>query len=121
MALGLALTGCGAPASSGVASAAGAFYDALSQDNGRLACRLLAPDTLHEVVQTAKAPCRTAILEEDIPDQGRVLEVQHFGNQAQVRARGDTAFLAEFPRGWKVIAVGCAPRPPLPYDCVVKS
>jgi hypothetical protein len=121
VALVLALTGCGAPPASGAARVAGMFYRALSDGHSRLACRQLAPETLHDVVQTAGAPCRTALLREDIPEQGRVLEVERFGNQAQVRGSGDTAFLSEFPDGWKVIAIGCSPRHPLPYDCVVKS
>jgi len=121
MALCLAVAGCGAPATSGVANTARGFYGALLHDNGRRACRLLAPETRHELVQTAKVPCSTAILREDIPDPGRLLAVEHFGEQAQVRGRGDTTFLAQFPDGWKVIAAGCTPRRPLPYDCEVKS
>jgi hypothetical protein len=121
VALVLALAGCGAPPTSGAARVAGMFYRALSDDHGRLACRQLSPETLHDVVQTAGAPCRTAILRENVPEQGRVLDVERFGNEAQVRGSGDTAFLSEFPEGWKIIAVGCSPRPPLPYDCEVKS
>ena len=31
--------------------------------------------------------------------------LQRFGNQAQVRLVGDTAFVAEFGSGWKIVAV----------------
>jgi len=117
----LALAGCGAPPTSGAGRVAGMFYRALSDGHGRQACLQLAPETLREVVQTTGEPCRTAILREDIPAQGEVLEVERFGNQAQVRGGGDTAFLSEFPAGWKIVAVGCSPRHPLPYDCEVED
>jgi hypothetical protein len=97
------------------------FYSAVSHRRGGLACRQLAPETRREVVQTEKTPCRTAILHASIPQPGHLLGVQRFGNLAQVRSGNDTAFLAEFPDGWKIFAVGCSPRRPLPYECEVKS
>ncbi|MGH3331739.1 MAG: hypothetical protein ACRDPJ_10615 [Nocardioidaceae bacterium] len=48
-------------------------------------------------------------------------EVSRFGNQAEVKLIGDTAFLAEFGTGWKVVAAACTHRAALPYDCQVKG
>jgi hypothetical protein len=121
VALGLALTGCGSTPVPGASHVAGMFYRAVARHQGGLACRQLAPQTRQEVAQTEKAPCSAAILQEDLPAQGRVVDVQRFGHQVQVRGRGDTAFLAEFPNGWKVVAVSCTPRRSRPYDCQVKS
>jgi len=121
VALGLATAGCGSAPASGAVHAAGTFYRAVAQRQGGLACRQLAPQTRHEVAQTEQAPCPTAILQADIPGQGRVVEVEHFGHQAQVRAQGDTAFLAEFPGGWKVVAVACTAQRSRPYDCQVQG
>jgi hypothetical protein len=116
-----ALAGCGSSASTAVSSVAERFYAAVASGDGAAACALLAPPTVDEVEQSGQAPCRTAILDEDIPPAGEVAELKRYGDEAQVRLRGDTAFLAEFDDGWKVVAVGCTSRDELPYDCKVKG
>lgn len=121
VALGLAVAGCGTTPVPGAVHAAGTFYRAVARQHGGLACRQLAPQTRHEVAQTESAPCSAAILRADVPALGQVVDVRHFGHQAQVRGRGDTAFLAELPSGWKIVAVACTPQRPRPYDCRVKS
>lgn len=121
VALGLALAGCRSTTVPGVVHVAGTFYSAVARDQGRLACRQLAPATRHEVAQSGEAPCSAAILQTGVPAQGQVVDVQHFGHQAQVRVRGDTAFLAEFPGGWKIVAAVCTPQGSRPYDCQVKD
>ena len=115
------MTGCSSASTPAVSDAAVGFYRAVSAHRGQAACALLAPETVHELVQTASAPCRTAILEEDLPEPGGVLSVERFGNQAQVRLQGDTVFVAEFSGGWRIVALSCTPRRSLPYDCEVKS
>jgi len=118
----LTVSGCGGGAGSAqAADVARSFYAAVAADDGATACDLLAPQTLRELEESAQAPCRTAILEEDIPDAGEVVKLERYGNQAQARFRGDTAFLAEFEQGWRIVAVSCRPRADQPYDCGVEG
>jgi hypothetical protein len=117
----LALTGCGARLPAASSSVAERFYQAVESGNGSAACELLAPGTLQEVEQAAQAPCRTAILDEDISGDGKVVKLRQYGMQAQVKVGGDTAFLSEFDDGWKVVAAGCTAQGELPYDCKVKG
>jgi hypothetical protein len=117
----LASAGCGSDISSAVSSVANRFYTAVASGNGAAACALLAPPTRDEVERSGEAPCSSAILDEDIPDAGQIVEQKRFGDQAQVRLRGDTAFLAQFTDGWKVFAAACTSRGELPYDCKVKG
>jgi hypothetical protein len=118
---GLVLSGCAGPGTAAPTSVAMRFHAAVSQQNGALACALLAPETRSELVQAAGEPCSRAVLGEAIPDVGRVRESDRFGVQAQVQMSGDTVFLAEFPGGWRVVAAACTPRRALPYDCQVKG
>jgi hypothetical protein len=104
-----------------VNEAASDFYAALADRRGADACALLAPETLREVEQATGAACEDAILQEEIPPPGEQVQVSRFGNQAQVRFDAETAFLAEFPQGWRVVAAGCAERQSRPYDCQVKG
>lgn len=117
----VAAAGCGSDISTAVSSTAGRFYAAVASGNGAAACALLAPSTVHEVQQSEQAPCGTAIMKEDIPAAGQVVDQKRYGDQAQVRLSGDTAFLAQFADGWKVVAVACTPRGEQPYDCKVKG
>jgi hypothetical protein len=117
----LTLAGCGSGVSTAPASVAERFYAAVASGDGAAACALLAPPTVEEVERSGNAPCRSAILDEDVPQTAEVVELKRYGDQAQVRLRDDTAFLAEFDNGWKVVAVACTPRGELPYDCKVKG
>jgi hypothetical protein len=116
-----AATGCGSDLPTASSNAAARFYQAIEAHDGGAACALLAPQTLHEVEASAQAPCRTAILDEDIPAGGEVTGLRQYGTAAQARMSGDTAFLAEFDDGWKVVAAACTAQGELPYDCKVKG
>lgn len=117
----LTVAGCGASDRTAVSGVARGFYQAVRAGNGTAACALLAPPTVDEVEQSEQAPCRTAILDEDIPDVGDVTATHRYGGQAQVELDGDTAFLSEFGDGWKVVAVACTARGEAPYDCKVSG
>jgi hypothetical protein len=117
----LTATACGANLSSPSSHAAEEFYRAIAAEDGAAACALLAPQTREEVEDSAEAPCRTAILDEDIPAAGAVADLHQYGGQAQVRFTGDTAFLAQFDNGWKVVAAACTPRGERPYNCKVEG
>jgi hypothetical protein len=117
----LAATGCANADDQVVARVAADFYAAVSSGDGTAACALLAPKTTSELEQSAGTPCAKAVLEEDIPRAGGARSAKVFGTMAQVDLGSDTAFLARFRDGWKVMAVGCTPVPRLPYDCAVSG
>jgi hypothetical protein len=115
-----ALTGCSGQQSAAT-SVAGQFVRALHASDGTAACRLLAPETESELVQSAGKPCPTALLEEKLPSRGAVGRTQAFGTMAEVRLPTDTLFLARFKSGWRVMAAGCKPKPGHPYDCTLQG
>lgn len=120
-ALALMLSACSSNRSAASSSVAERFYQAVAADNGSAACALLAPPTLHEVEQSEGKPCADALLDEDIPAGGAVTALHVYGTEAQVRMSNDTAFLAEFDDGWKVMAAACTAKGELPYDCKLKG
>jgi hypothetical protein len=117
----LLLSGCAAANRPDVEGAVTRFYDAYGRDDGAAACALLAPATRREVEKSAKAPCAEGLLDETLPSPGAIRRASVHGDQAQVRLAADTAFVARFPGGWKVVAVGCQRRPDRPYDCAVEA
>jgi hypothetical protein len=118
VAVGL-LTACGASSDPAPRSVAGTFTHAIADKNGAAACALLAPATRDELEQSAGTSCASAIVDEKLPDAGAPLASSAFGTMAQVSFGTDVVFLAEFPRGWRVMAAGCAPSPTpdAPYKC----
>jgi hypothetical protein len=120
-AVALALTGCGGAEQAPVDDVARAFYAAVQEQDGTGACGLLAPETRSELEQSEGKACSTAVLEQHFPEAEEVRSTRVYGTMAQVRYDGDTVFLARFPSGWKVIAVGCSKTPSSRYDCEVKS
>lgn len=117
------LTGCGslAPDGSAATEVATAFRAAVSDADGAAACRLLAPETLHEVAQAAGRPCADAIAASGLGGAGAPTAVDVFGQNARVVFADDTVFVASFPSGWRLTAAGCTPQGDKPYDCTVKG
>jgi hypothetical protein len=97
------------------------FYAAVRAGDGAGACHLLAPRTRSELEESAGKACDTAVLEEDIPEVDDVAASTVYGSMAQVRSGADTAFLAWFPFGWRVMAVSCSPVLNHPYECKVSG
>jgi hypothetical protein len=114
------LAGCGASGSA-PRDVAVRFYEAVEAGHGATACGLLAPESRREIEQSTRDPCAEALRGEDLPAPGLVVETTRFGNQAQVRFDHDTAFVAEFDDGWRLVAAGCTRREPLPYDCTISG
>lgn len=112
--------GCGNTQDDAVLQVAHDFYGALSEHDGDAACDLLAPATRSELEQSSGKDCSAAVTEEVQPasDPQRV---RVFGTSAQVRYDGETAFLARFQDGWRVMAASCRPQASGPYDCSVKG
>jgi hypothetical protein len=118
-ALGMCLTGCASTEEAAAGQAASRFYAALTSQNGEQACALLAPKAA-ESLQSGGQTCATAIGDLKLPG-GQAVQVEVWGDEAQVRLARDTVFLHRFPAGWLVRGVGCEPRKNLPYDCEVST
>ncbi|WP_238163562.1 hypothetical protein [Kribbella capetownensis] len=73
------------------------------------------------MAESAQGECETAILDEGIPAGGEVIALRQYGTQAQARMSDDTAFLAEFDDGWRVVAAACVSQGQRPYQCKVKG
>lgn len=117
-----ASTGCSSPAQerAGASAAAGAFYAALDRSDGETACALLTPETLHKLEQSEGKSCAKAVTSLDL-HASAVRQVEVYGEGARAELDGDTAFLARFAAGWRVVAAGCKERPELPYDCDLEN
>ena len=112
-------TSCGATSGPAPRATADQFTRAVADKDGAAACALLAPATRAELEQSAGSACVSAIVEENLPEAGALGTSKTFGTMAQVSIGSDVVFLAEFPRGWRVMAAGCAPgaTSDKPYEC----
>jgi hypothetical protein len=117
----LVLSGCSSTSQADVQSIVSRFYDAYGGRDGSAACALLAPATREAVASAAGKPCSAGLLEEKLPGTGQPATVSVYGDQAQVPMNGDTVFVARFPAGWRVVAVGCTRIPGKPYQCEVEA
>lgn len=121
VALVVLLPGCGSAQDGTVQDVAARFYAAVQARDGTEACRLLSTDTRQELTRSSGTSCPMSVLEEDLPRVTGEGEARVFSTTAQVRYRNETAFLARFQDGWKVMAAGCHPQPEERYDCLVKG
>jgi hypothetical protein len=116
-----ALVGCAGSQDGAVRDVAEEFYAAVARGDGEGACALLAPSTRAELEQSSGRECAAAVQEEVPAAGGDSGVVEVYGTMAEVRFDGDTAFFAQMPGGWRVVAAGCRPREDGPYDCAVKG
>ena len=120
----VALAGCGstdrAPDAAAVAER---FHDAVGRQDGEAACSELAEETASKLEQQEGRPCEEAILELDLPGDGRTVHTSVYVITASVSlAAGGETFLDEFSDGWKVSAAGCQQTAPdLPHDCELEG
>jgi hypothetical protein len=117
------VSGCSslAPDADAAAAVAENFHRAVADDDGPAACALMAPDTVAVVEQDSGQSCPEAVLGEDLPDGGPVVDRQAFGQLAQVVMSGDVVFLAAFGDRWRVTAAGCVHRDKRPYHCTIEG
>jgi hypothetical protein len=121
---GAALTGCGSSDRSPDATAVAArFHEAIGRQDGEAACGELSEETASKLEQQEGTPCEEAILELELPGEGRTVRTSVYVTTASVSlAAGGETFLDEFSDGWKVSAAGCEPTAPdLPYDCQLQG
>lgn len=117
------LSGCSslAPDAEAAAAAAENFHRAVAGGDGAAACAWLAPETVAVLEQDSGRSCPDAVLDEDVPDGGPVVDRQAFGQLAQVVMTGDVVFLAAFGDRWRVTAAGCTARENRPYHCSIEG
>lgn len=113
-------SGCGSIQTS-AKQVANQFHEAVGAEDWSTACNLLAPQTRGELEQSSGEQCSRALEQEHLPAAGAITAFSGFGTMAQVSFEEDTVFVAEFLRGWKVMAAGCTPVTGRPYDCRVKA
>jgi hypothetical protein len=113
--------GCAAGSAPDAESVVSRFYAAYGRQDGAAACALLAPAARKEVADAAHGSCARGLLRETLRGGDPVRSSQVYGDQAQVRVRGDTAFVARIDGRWQVRAVGCTPRREAPYECEVED
>jgi hypothetical protein len=121
MVMGLSLTGCTGAGSASVRGTVTRFDAAYQAHDGSSACALLAPATRDQVAQSSGKPCSSGLLSQKLPRPGRIVKTSVYGDQAQVQMSGDTAFVAKFRSGWKVVAIGCSGGASKPYNCLVEA
>jgi hypothetical protein len=117
----LTASACGSTQDQAARDVAVRFYSAVADHDGRVACDLLAPESVDELEQSAQKPCAEALFDEDLPAVGEPEDVRAYGTMAQVGYDGETVFLTRFPNGWRVMAAGCTPAAAERYDCQVKG
>lgn len=121
--------GCATPGerAADASRVATAFLRARHAGDGHRACQELAPRTRQQLTSSAKRPCASAVTAPPRdggagPPDADADDAEVYGQQAWVRAAGDTLFLAHFPDGWKVTAAGCRPRGAgQSYDCELQG
>ncbi len=116
-----ALTACGSTTDSEAAEVADEFHAALVDREWSAACAMLAPATRSELKQSSGKACAKAIVAERLPTPTNPESTDVFDTAAAVQYPGETVFLTRFDDGWKVIAAGCKPRSPHPYDCTISG
>lgn len=115
------LTSCDSNHENDVRRTAGGFERAVTAEDWAQACAHLAPATRDDLVSSAGKPCDEALAEETLPRPGRISATSVFGTTAQVRYDSETLFLARFDGSWRVVAAGCTPNRPRPYDCLLQG
>jgi hypothetical protein len=119
----LALTGCGRSGDRAtVTSVAEGFYAAVADHDGARACASLSPDTRKALEQQDSAPCARAVVHLDLSGRRAHIARVYSTNAAVELAGGDTVFLQDTPRGWRISAAGCRPQGRgEPADCEVQA
>jgi hypothetical protein len=101
------------------------FFAAVDSQDGRTACAQLSPSTRTELQSQEQKACSKAVTALEL-QRGTVIQVEIYLRSAAVElSSGETAFLDQGERGWRLSAVGCRPESgkpsDRPYDCELES
>ena len=104
----LALTGCGRSADrTSVRAVAEGFYAAVGDHAGARACGWLSADARQALEKDESAPCPRAVERLELSGR-RARRVEVYSTEAAVALRGgDTVYLQDTARGWRIAAAGC--------------
>ena len=119
----LALAGCGRSGDrASVRAVAEGFYAAAGDHQGARACGWLSADARQALEKDESAPCPRAVERLKLSG-GRARRVEIYSTNAAVALRGgDTVYLQETARGWRISAVGCRnPGYDRPADCELQA
>jgi hypothetical protein len=117
-----ALCGCGRDGDrQAVRAVVDGFYTAVQDHHGENACALLGADTRKALEQQESEPCARAVEKVHLT-AGRPGAVQVVSTEASLMfAGGDTVFLGDTRRGWRISAAGCRLQPEKPADCELQD
>ena len=113
----LATTGCGRSGDRAeVRSLAEHFLAAVESGDGQAACADLSTDTRKELESQQQRDCREGVGELQL-EPGAPERVEVYVTNAKVDlSSGESAFLAEEPDGWRLVALACKPETGKPRD-----
>lgn len=124
--LACALAGCGVTGDEAeVRDVARSFYDAVRRDDGDAACELLSAEARKQLEGQTGEACDDAVTRLRY-EGGDVETAVVYVSSAKVDlSGGESAFLADEPDGWRLVAVGCKagtgkPRD-RPFDCELEA
>jgi hypothetical protein len=115
----LALAGCGRSGDRAtVRSVAEGFYAAVGSHDGARACGWLSADARQTLEKDESSPCAQAVDHLKLSGR-RARRVEVYSTDAAVALRGgDTVYLQDTARGWRISAAGCRdPADDQPADC----
>jgi hypothetical protein len=114
-----ALAGCGTGADERAARGSVSHFEAaIAAKDGAAACHELSSKATSSLESSAKKPCEQAILSAGLKPSRAVRDASVWVTGAQVKLAGDTLFLDDTAKGWKISAAGCKlSSPDEPYDC----
>ena len=119
----LALAGCGRSGDRATVRAiAEGFYAAVDDHDGARACGWLSADARQALERDESAPCARAVERLQLSGR-RARRVELYVTNAAVALRGgDTVYLQDTARGWRIAAAGCrAAAYDTPADCELQS
>lgn len=119
----LALCACGRSGDrQTVRNVATGFYAAVDHHEGARACALLSAETRKALEEQESESCAGAVDHLDLTG-GPVAHVGVYSTEAAVELRGgDTVFLEDTKKGWRIAAAGCRPSGhEEPADCDLEA
>jgi hypothetical protein len=97
------------------------LYSAVQHRDGTAACAQMSASLRARLVSDKGQRCAKAVLRLELTGHASG-SIKVYANEALVRMiNGDTVFLSDTPKGWRVDALGCRPRGHRPYDCQATS
>jgi len=122
--LAAVLAACGTgPSEEDTARVVNGFQAAVRAGDGRAACARLTDYLRATLARDEGEPCARAILAQGIRGDGRATGSRVYITSALVTvAGGESAFLDETERGWRIAAAGCVrPAGGESYECRVED